>query len=246
MTLIAITLRAAKLLQKGVTKPCPSITPYSPCNWVSASSMWQCNHPLCSQVTAERCHKTLPLTYKKQVVFLLQFLFAGDTMKSVTWSGRWSSKFLKGTGTNNFGLRGVTPSKTHRFGLICFLPLENLATFFITYAYWRIFRVPIKLLVRWYTRQTRRWLISINDQCVWRARKFATRLLHACIYCVPFTCMLLLLCIAQFRHDVGGWPFWLFKGRVWHLKREEIQTDVGTGLTFGFFCLIRPHVRRTW
>ena len=43
-------------------------------------------------------------------------------------SGDGISKFLRGTGTKNLGLRGVTPSKTNQFWPIYFLPMDNFAT----------------------------------------------------------------------------------------------------------------------
>ncbi len=44
-------------------------------------------------------------------------------------SGGGRSKFLRGTRTKKMGLRGVSPSKTHRFWPIGFLPMDNFATF---------------------------------------------------------------------------------------------------------------------
>ena len=44
-------------------------------------------------------------------------------------SGGGSSEFLRGTGTTNLGLKGVTPLKTHRFWPIYFLPMNNFAIF---------------------------------------------------------------------------------------------------------------------
>ena len=52
-------------------------------------------------------------------------------MKSQSFisTGGGSLKILRGTGTKILGLGGVTPSKTHEFWPICFLPLDNFTAF---------------------------------------------------------------------------------------------------------------------
>ena len=51
---------------------------------------------------------------------------------SVMHSGGGSSKILRVTYGEQFGVKGVTPSKGHRFWPICLLPVESVATFFLS------------------------------------------------------------------------------------------------------------------
>ncbi len=44
-------------------------------------------------------------------------------------SGGGSSKIVSWTDRDENELRGVIPSKTHRFWPVCLLPMENFATF---------------------------------------------------------------------------------------------------------------------
>ncbi len=59
---------------------------------------------------------------------LLQRYCSNDLNLYTQGSGGGSSKIVRGTGSKNLGL-GVAPSKTHQFWYICFLPMENFATF---------------------------------------------------------------------------------------------------------------------